>query len=199
MKISGINRYTLTAAIAALSMASAVPTFSQTKTKPDRFEYSITPNGTTDRSLLKSAPSPFLTVMNKKKTAKIVVDISRNLLYKYDSMGEAEAAYRIASGKKSTPTHKGVRVVSHVETYPYRSAVGTKRKRNPRDYGPKVVVLNRLNPTTGEEAPIGEFIHGNRNASTLGMYVSHGCMRMDNEVIKQIAKEVEKGDIVIIK
>ena len=42
-------------------------------------------------------------------------------------------------------------------------------------------------------------LHGNSNKSSLGKYASLGCIRMDNEVIKQLSKEVKRGDIIIIK
>jgi lipoprotein-anchoring transpeptidase ErfK/SrfK len=90
-------------------------------------------------------------------------------------------------------------MVTHVETYPYRTAPAhTKRRKHPKDYGPKIIMLNKLDPETGELSDIGEFIHGNRNSSTLGQYVSHGCMRMDNDVIKELAANAKRGDIVLI-
>jgi lipoprotein-anchoring transpeptidase ErfK/SrfK len=157
------------------------------------------PEGSSDKEVLKFAPSPKVKIMGEAKNAKFVVNLSNNVLYHYDENGEADCAYRIASGKPKTPTHTGVRMVTHVETYPYRSAPAhTKRHKNPRDYGPKIIMLNKLDPETGELSDIGEFIHGNRNPATLGQYVSHGCMRMDNKVIKELAANAKRGDIVLI-
>lgn len=160
----------------------------------------IPPEGTYDKKLLANAPKPFIKIVDKNKTAKIVVDLSKNILYKYDVQGKPEVAYLIASGKKSTPTHTGVRIVTHKETFPYRGAPrSSKRRRNPRAYGPKIICLNILDPKTGEQRSTGEFIHGTNNPEALGEYVSHGCMRMDNDVIQDLALEVKQGDIVIIK
>jgi lipoprotein-anchoring transpeptidase ErfK/SrfK len=157
------------------------------------------PEGSSEYEVLKFAPSPSVKIMGENKNATFVVNLSNNVLYHYDENGEADCAYRIASGKPQTPTHTGIRVVTHVETYPYRNAPPhTKRHKNPRDYGPKIIMLNKLNPETGEKSEIGEFIHGNRNSATLGKYVSHGCMRMDNTVIKELAANAKRGDIVII-
>jgi lipoprotein-anchoring transpeptidase ErfK/SrfK len=157
------------------------------------------PKGSSDKSILNFAPSPKVKIMGENKIATIVVNLSNNVLYHYDENGNADCAYRIASGKPQTPTHTGVRVVTHVESYPYRSAPPhTKRYKNPQDYGPKIIMLNVLDPKTGERSDIGEFIHGNRNASSLGKYVSHGCMRMDNEVIKKLSASAKRGDIVLI-
>lgn len=160
----------------------------------------ITPEGTSDKSVLANAPEPYITIAGVKKTAKFIVDISKNVLYKYNAEGRAEIAYLIASGKKNTPTDKGIRVVTHTETYPYRTAPRhTKRRRNPRAYGPRVICLNKIDTITGEQSQTGEFIHGTNQPNSIGKYISLGCMRMDNDVIKKLADEVKRGDIVIIK
>ncbi len=165
------------------------------KAEPD-----IPPKGTAEKNILNKAPNPHITIAGEEKTAKITVDLSKNILYKYDNEGHAQMAYLIASGKKNTPTDKGIRIVTHVETYPYRSAPRyTKRRRNPGAYGPKIICLNKIDKSTGEQSQTGEFIHGNNNPSSIGKYASLGCMRMDNEVIKELAGEVKRGDIVIIK
>jgi len=155
--------------------------------------------GTSDPAILADAPSPIVFVVDEARKAKIVVKLSTNVLYKYDDNGQAEIAYRIASGKKSTPTDTGISVVSHVETYPYKSASPkTKRYKNPSDYGPKAIILEKLNPITGKKSPTGEFIHGNNNKNSIGKYASKGCMRMDNQVIRILSNQVERGDLVLI-
>lgn len=174
--------------------------FAQTEEIDDFIVVTAPPEGTSEKDVLAGAPNPNVKIQGQMKTAKFVVDLSKNVLYKYNIQGKPEMAYMIASGKSSTPTSKGVRVVTHTEAYPYRTAPAhTKRRRNPSAYGPKIILLNKLDPNTGEKSDIGEFIHGNNNFDSLGRYVSHGCMRMDNEVIKQLAAEAKRGDIVIIK
>lgn len=198
--LNTLQKISLTCAIAAIPLMPC-RTSAQTKAKPDAFlKIHVEPKGSYDKNVLKGAPCSSIRIMGENKTAKIIVDLSRNILYKYDIQGNAEAAYLIASGKKSTPTDKGVRIVTHTETYPYRTAPRhTKRRRNPGAYGPRVICLNKLNTETGEQDRTGEFIHGTNNLKTLGKYVSQGCMRMDNEVIKQLAKEVKRGDIIVIQ
>lgn len=175
------------------------------QTKADSFIRSITPQGAKDKSALVNAPDPNITIAGKRKKAGIIVDISKNILYRYDKDGNPINAYLIASGKKSTPTDKGVRIVTHKEKFPYRGAPRrSKRRRAPRDYGPMIICLNKIDPKTGEQSSTGEFIHGCRNykatfENNSERYVSHGCMRMANEVIAELAPTVEKGEIVIIK
>lgn len=160
----------------------------------------VPPSGTSERTVLLGAPSPEIYIEGEKKTATIVVDLSKNILYKYNEDGDAEYAYLVASGKKTAPTDPGVRIVTHIETYPYKSApLSTKRRKNPGDYGPKIICLETLDPETGRRGKTGEFIHGNKNPNSLGKYASLGCIRMDNDVIRQLSREVKRGDIVIIR
>src|SRR5574344_1586504 len=78
---------------------------------------------------LENAPKPTVMVNGQEKTAKYVISLSENKLYKYDKDGNAEAMHSIASGAKSTPTHKGLRVITGIETYPYKNApAGSKRR-----------------------------------------------------------------------
>ncbi len=162
----------------------------------------ITPKGTSDHRVLSQAPSANIKVKGVNKKARIVVDLTTNVLYYYDENGEAQRAYSVASGairgKNAAPTPDGAYVVCYVENYPYRNAPRTsKRYKNPRDYGPKIIILRKLDKRNGETSETGVFIHGNRNASTIGKYVSHGCIRMDNEVIKYLSDCVQSGDIVL--
>ena len=164
------------------------------------FSFKIPPKGTINDTVLMMAPSAEVYVKGEKKYASIVVDLSKNVLYQYNKKGEPFCAYLVASGKKSSPTDEGLRVVTHVEKYPYKTApASSKRRQKPWDYGPRVICLETVNPETGAKGTTGEFIHGNHNEKSLGKYASKGCIRMDNYIIKKIAQEVEKGDLVLIK
>lgn len=199
MKLSNYIK-TLGLTVALTVPMYKAPIYAHTSEK-DTFEKVVPPpEGCSDFEILNTAPNPEVTINGEVQNAAIVVDLSKNILFKYDSLGVAEKAYLVASGKPSTPTDKGVRIVTHIERYPYRTApASSKRRKNPADYGPNIICLNKINPENGEQSSTGEFIHGNNNKSSIGKYASHGCIRMDNEVIKQLSKEVKRGDIVIIK
>lgn len=198
MKILNPLRTFALAAVAAAPLLTT-PVYSQAP-KQDTFERTVPASGSSTFNALVGAPSSKITIEGVERNAVIVVDLSKNILYKYDEKGVPETAYLVASGKESTPTHTGVRIVTHIETYPYRNAPrASKRRRNPGAYGPKIICLDKLNPKTGEKSLTGEFIHGNNNPSSIGKYASLGCIRMDNEVIKQLSQEVKRGDIVIIQ
>lgn len=198
-----IQNYVRQAFLACVLMSAPCAVSSSKTIQNDTFiktETVVPPEGTSDSTALIKAPSPFLHVRGEEKTAKIVVDLNTNILYKYDNTGQAEAAYLVASGKKSSSTDKGVRIVTHIEKYPYKSApASTRRHKKPNDYGPNILCLNKLDTITGKQSPTGEFIHGNNNPSSLGKYASLGCIRMDNNVIKEFAKEIKRGDIIIIQ
>lgn len=151
-----------------------------------------------------NAPNPLININGKNINAGIVVDVNNNKLYRYTPDGEIIDGYHVATGildkNGKSITDTGIRQVDHIETYPYKSAVGTKRKRNPKAYGPNILYLTIVNPKTGEIlGSNGEFIHGNNNPASIGTHASHGCVRMDNEVIQQFAKEVPVGSYVLIK
>lgn len=157
--------------------------------------------GSSADSILAFAPSPKIIVEGKLRLLTFVVDVTNNILYHYDNSGNPIMGYRIASGKLTpkTQTEEGLRVISHVETYPYSNAPSqTKRHRNPKDYGPRCIILEKLDKVTGEKSSTGEFIHGNRDATSIGKHISKGCMRMDNDVIKKLAKVVKRGDLVLV-
>jgi lipoprotein-anchoring transpeptidase ErfK/SrfK len=152
---------------------------------------------------LVNAPNPKITINGEKINAGIVVDVNSNKLYRYNENGDVIDGFHVATGKigknGKSLTHTGIRKVDHIETYPYKSAVGTKRQKNPIAYGPKILYLTIVDSKTGEvTGSNGEFIHGNSNPNSIGTHASHGCVRMDNEVIKKLAKETPTGTYVLI-
>ena len=96
----------------------------------------------------------------------------------------------VAVGSSATPTPTGlsyIRVLLH--------------SSDPRSvYGPYAYGLSGdsepLDTFEGGDAEIG--IHGNNDPSTLGRNVTHGCVRMDNTEISQLAQLVPLGTPVEI-
>lgn len=202
MKIPAIRSIrNLGLAVLTAGTVICAPTAVLSQNKTDSFERTtVSVSGTSTDNVLAKAPDPTVEVLGENKKALFVVDITDNILYEYDREGTPLKAYSVATGKPSTPTDTGIRVVSHTETYPYKSApTTTKRRKYPNDYGPKVIILRVLNPKTGETYSTGEFIHGNKDPKSLGKHESGGCIRMDNEVIKELSQKVKHGDIVVIK
>ena len=144
--------------------------------------------------------SPCLKVGEKEIYPAIVVDISENQLYYYDRDGYLEDILPVATGKKSTPTDKGLRIISGIEDYPYSDAIGTKRRKNPIEYGPKVIRLDIVDEKSGNiTGSNGEFIHGTNKPNSIGKYASKGCIRLDNDTVLALADKVKTGQYVYIK
>jgi lipoprotein-anchoring transpeptidase ErfK/SrfK len=160
----------------------------------------VTPQGITDIRVLINAPSPQIEVMGKALLAKIVVDIRNNTLYKYDEDGFPLKAYLVATGARGTRTMPGLRIVTYKEKFPYKGAPkDCKRIFDPYSYGPYIIFLNRVNPKTGKQSYVDQFLHGNGNERSIGRKVSHGCMRTNNNVMRnELSKEVKRGDYILL-
>lgn len=145
--------------------------------------------------------NPNIKIAGEKKKATIVVDTQKNKLYHFAEDGSVIKEYDVATGKKSTPTDKGVRMVTWVEKYPYRTApAASKRRKAPRDYGPKIIVIGVVDEKTGEITHFnGEFIHGTNKPQSIGTHASKGCVRMHNDDVEELAAQMEKGMYVVIK
>ena len=67
-------------------------------------------------------------------------------------------------------------------------------------YGPYAYGLSShsdsLDEFAGGDAEIG--IHGNNDASVLGTDATHGCIRMDNDAITMLAKQLPLGTPVTV-
>ena len=145
--------------------------------------------------------SPEVKVANDTIYPAVVVDISEGKLYHYDYDGYLEDVYTIASGKKSTPTKTGLRIINNIEQYPYKEAPKTtKRSQKPNDYGTHLINLSIVDTKTGKIiGSDGQFIHGTFNPNSIGKKVSKGCVRVHNDVIDYLATQLEKGQYVLFR
>lgn len=131
----------------------------------------------------------------------VVVDLSEGRLYYYDYGADLEEVYPIASGKASTPTIPGLKIITGIEEYPYKTAPkSTKRYKNPNDYGTHLLHLSDVDMNTGKiVGSNGQFIHGTFKRDSIGKKASNGCVRVQNEVIDFLATRLEEGQYVLIR
>ncbi|MET0894343.1 MAG: L,D-transpeptidase [Acidimicrobiia bacterium] len=91
----------------------------------------------------------------------------------------------VAVGAKATPTPKGEYYLRVLIRAPDPTTV----------YGPYAYGLSShsevLETFAGGDAEVG--IHGNNDASVLGKDVTHGCVRMDNDAITMLSKQLPLG------
>ena len=216
MNIKTLSRALPLAGIVAASSFMSKPVYSQVQeTKQDTFEYAvysvvpmnnldsidIKPGGIKDSVFLAKAPSPEIKIKGHSVNALMVLDITNNILYKYDKSGKAKIAYPVSTGR-DTLTTPGIYSISHSEYYPYKTAPeSTLRHSVPCIFGDAGILLNVVNPQTGMKKPTGIMLHGRYNVDKIGIHSSGGCARMFNEDIVELANQAqrERGQYILIK
>ncbi|MFF3024701.1 L,D-transpeptidase family protein [Gottfriedia sp. NPDC057948] len=107
----------------------------------------------------------------------IIINKSTNQLAYYEN-GKLYKVFKVATGKSPTLTPEGkFKIVNKIVNRPYyKGHIPGGDPRNP--LGNRWLGLNARGTWGTTYA-----IHGNNNPSSIGKYVSHGCVRMyDNEV-----------------
>lgn len=123
-------------------------------------------------------------------STRLEVDLSKREMYLYEN-GEIINTYEVAVGEPEHPTPEGEFSISRIEWNPDWVPPNTEwgkehEKRDPND--PE-------NPMIGAklffEYP-DYYIHGTDATHTLGKAESHGCIRMDPNEVKDLAKWVQE-------
>lgn len=107
--------------------------------------------------------------------------------------GELVKTFSVATGRNSTLTPEGsFTIVNKIKNRPYyKEKIPGGDPRNP--LGDRWLGLE-VNGTHGTTYAI----HGNNNASSIGKYVSAGCIRMKNDEIHWLFPQIELGAKVVI-
>ncbi len=167
---------------------------------PAVFREAVNPSGwTVNKDTLKMAPSPKIKIIGKDTLASVVVDITHSILFRYDKQGKVIEAFKAATGAPSTPTPVGIAKIVGKLTYPYSTLPRKcKRRRFPRNYGPKILLTYKINPKTGKLHDDGVYPHGTKfeNAIDKG-HITGGCTRVHNRDILYLSDILEKGMYVL--
>ena len=108
---------------------------------------------------------------------EIVVKLNEHKLFLFKN-NHLVKTYPISIGKPSTPTPKGLFLIKN-------------KVENPgKEFGSRWLGLNT---TTGHYG-----IHGTNEPSLIGESVTHGCIRMFNKDINELANLVKVGNLVKI-
>ena len=159
---------------------------------PKAFRKENNPSGRiSDTAIINNAPNPSFTLKGQPKFANAIVDINNKILYCYDTLGNAQEAFKVAVGKPNTPTSPGVRRLVAKLVYPYSSSPpATKRRKYPNDYGPFILYLHKVDTITGKETDDGIYIHGTRNEDAIEKgAATHGCIRLHNRDVLYLNNE----------
>jgi hypothetical protein len=122
----------------------------------------------------------------------IIINKHYNKLIYYHN-GYVEMIEPVATGKSWEKTPVGhFKIVNKIKNRPYYTGhISGGDPRNP--LGKRWLGLN-ANGTKGDTYAI----HGNANESSIGKYVSQGCVRMHNASIEKLYDKVEVGTPVAI-
>ena len=129
---------------------------------------------------------------NSSSTYNIMINCKTNKLG-YFKNGKLVKEFPVATGKSSTPTPKGkFKIVNKIKNRPYYSGgIPGGSPNNP--LGDRWLGL-QVGATFGTTYAI----HGNNNESSIGKYVSGGCVRMHNKDVRWLFDQVPTGTAVII-
>ncbi len=229
MKIDFINtiKYPIIAATTAMALGYAAPTTAQTNKSytltedkferkninpvlekyskedlPEVFREEVNPSGwTINPDTLKMAPSPKFKLLDKDNKAALVVDITNCIVFRYDKDGNVIEAFKAATGAPDTPTKEGVTKVVSKLNYPYSTlSRKTKRRRFPRDYGPKILLTFDVDPNTGKLHDSGRYPHGTKHENAIEKgHITHGCTRVHNLDILYLSDVTPVGSFVLFK
>ena len=115
-------------------------------------------------------------------TARIKISLSKRQLVLLDD-GKTVKTYPVGVGKIATKTPTGTYTIVNKAPNPGRRPGGPMTV-----YGTYWLGLSRKHYG----------IHGTNNDASIGKYVSHGCIRMHNRDVEDLAKRVEVGTQVQI-
>ncbi|MGJ7910989.1 L,D-transpeptidase family protein [Neobacillus sp. LXY-1] len=122
----------------------------------------------------------------------IIINKKTNTLAFY-SGGTLVRTFKVATGKTRGLTPEGLfRIVTMIKNRPYYTGnIPGGSPRNP--LGDRWLGLNAAG-TNGDTYAI----HGNNNESSIGKYISHGCVRMHNAEVRWLFGQVQMNTPVII-
>lgn len=128
----------------------------------------------------------------EKKSQLIVINKANNQLAFYDK-GELVKTFDVGTGRTNALTPEGTfKIVNKIKNRPYyKGQIPGGDPRNP--LGDRWLGLDARG-TYGTTYGI----HGNNNQSSIGKYVSAGCIRMHNDEVKWLFDQVELYTPVII-
>ncbi|WML58313.1 L,D-transpeptidase family protein [Neobacillus sp. PS2-9] len=122
----------------------------------------------------------------------LIINKKTNTLAFYDN-GKLVKTFRVATGRSRDLTPEGkFRIVTKIKNRPYyKGGIPGGDPRNPLgDRWMGLEARGTYGTTYG--------IHGNNNESSIGKYVSSGCVRMHNEEVRWLYEQVQLYTTVII-
>jgi lipoprotein-anchoring transpeptidase ErfK/SrfK len=137
-----------------------------------------------------------------QKVAKIEINKPQRLLTAFDKDGSVIAVYPASIGSKEKPAPSGsfkVTSVAQNPTYKYNPEYRFKEVKAKKAFTIKPGPNNPVGAVWINLSLKGYGIHGTPNPSQVSKTESHGCVRLTNWDVKQLATMVDKGTPVVFQ
>jgi lipoprotein-anchoring transpeptidase ErfK/SrfK len=187
-------------AIAAQDNASR-PGVPMTREQQQAVISALPPEDQPETSPVKSLPPQFrrttIEYRSKEPAGTIIVDTSNTYLYLVLGAGKA-MRYGIGVGREGF-TWSGAEKVTKMAEWPDWHPPEEMIERQP--YLPRFMAGGEGNPLGARALYLGQTlyrIHGTNQPSTIGTFVSSGCIRLTNEDITDLYSRVQVGTRVVV-
>jgi lipoprotein-anchoring transpeptidase ErfK/SrfK len=141
--------------------------------------------------------------LGKLGKARAVIDLSEHRLFLYDEKNKIKKIYSVATGDPNHPDGKGKSTETGIRKVFERiadpSPIGRSLWGNPGVFGTRMLDLSALDEKKGTWWHIGEELHGTYDRRSIGTDASHGCIRMQNEDIEEVYRQLKAGDLIKIQ
>ena len=144
----------------------------------------------------KSLPAP-ADVSGKKVRA--LLDLSEHRVSVYDASGRLQRVFPVATGTAKSPTHPGIKVVCEKLADPTALAEKLWPESKGAAFGKRLIDLDWYDPASGAQSVSDEELHGTYELSSIGDDASHGCMRLTNDNIEWMYKNLQLGDVFVVR
>jgi lipoprotein-anchoring transpeptidase ErfK/SrfK len=156
-----------------------------------------TPEQPTSRELPANLKKQTVTVSTKEPAGTIIIDTQNTYLYLVLGNGTA-LRYGIGVGREGF-TWSGAEHISQMRDWPDWYPPSEMIDRQP--YLPRMMTGGQGNPLGARALYLGHTlyrIHGTNQPSTIGKFVSSGCIRLLNEDIEDLYSRVHVGTRVVV-
>lgn len=154
------------------------------------------------------APSPEVTIKGQKYLCRIVVSRKKHLTYFYNDFGKFQVKYPNGVGNprdennRDMSTDPGIRYVIEIGKSPYRDTyynTGGTMNVHPEWFGPYTILNRPVDEKTGLiKSDQDEYLHGTNAEWTVGLNLSHGCVRHKNKDVEQFISRAKLHDLINI-
>lgn len=149
-----------------------------------------------------NVPRPAKDPALKGKVARIEVDKEARTLMAFDADGKLVAFHPASVGSEEKPAPSGsteIRAVAENPTYTYNPEYGFKGVKAEKKFTIAAGPNNPVGAAWIDLAIESYGIHGTPEPEKVGKSYSHGCVRLTNWGVKELAAMVRKGTVVEFK